>query len=348
MFDKFLTTIREFIGAEGELVNSNFERVSFFCKSILKSVNEYYRGFPSLAYRELEIGLESVEDCLSIPKENRGYLGTPLKSLYRLRTGKSRMFSQSEMFHIPFDKRDDVKTQRYSIPGLPCLYLGNSIFTCWEELRRPSIAEIQVARFELNLNEFNFLDLSTVPQVIMHLYRVEDSDFRSQFIYDFLHYLITWPLMLACSIVTKHEDATFKPEHIIPQLLLQWVCTKHNVDGIKYFSTRADYDIKTNSGLLINYVLPVKEVAKEGLCKKLIDKIKLTETISWELINISNPNLIAQKSTKDELMHLFNQSMPDLYAIELIKGSRVPYHQTAFGKMEVELSKMELKKIIFE
>lgn len=32
-------------------------------------------------------------------------------------------FSKDEMFHIPYDKRDLVGNQRFSLSGLPCLYL---------------------------------------------------------------------------------------------------------------------------------------------------------------------------------------------------------------------------------
>lgn len=33
-------------------------------------------------------------------------------------------FTKDEMFHIPYDKRNLVGNQRYSLSGLPCLYLG--------------------------------------------------------------------------------------------------------------------------------------------------------------------------------------------------------------------------------
>lgn len=33
-------------------------------------------------------------------------------------------FTKDEMFHIPYDKRHLVGNQRYSLSGLPCLYLG--------------------------------------------------------------------------------------------------------------------------------------------------------------------------------------------------------------------------------
>lgn len=35
-----------------------------------------------------------------------------------------------------------------------------------------------------------------------------------------ISYLIIWPLMAACSVRVKNTTNTFKPEYIIPQLLL--------------------------------------------------------------------------------------------------------------------------------
>ena len=37
-------------------------------------------------------------------------------------------FSKDEMFHIPYEKRNLVGNQRFSLSGLPCLYLGGSSY----------------------------------------------------------------------------------------------------------------------------------------------------------------------------------------------------------------------------
>lgn len=61
------------------------------------------------------------------------------------------------MFHIPITMRRQVGTERYSIPGYPCLYLGNSIYVCWEEMNRPLMSSCWVSRLknteELELEE---------------------------------------------------------------------------------------------------------------------------------------------------------------------------------------------------
>ena len=47
-------------------------------------------------------------------------------------------YSANEMLHIPFSCREIVKSERFSIPGLPCLYLANSTYACWIEMGRPA------------------------------------------------------------------------------------------------------------------------------------------------------------------------------------------------------------------
>ena len=62
------------------------------------------------------------------------------------------------MFHIPFNKRGKVETQRYSAPGYPCLYLGSSVNACWEELGQPRFDDMMVSRFVVK-EAFPVLDL---------------------------------------------------------------------------------------------------------------------------------------------------------------------------------------------
>ena len=52
-----------------------------------------------------------------------------------------------DMFHIPLNRREIVKTQRYSAPGYPCLYLGNTVYSCWEEMHRPHFDDLMFSGF---------------------------------------------------------------------------------------------------------------------------------------------------------------------------------------------------------
>ena len=56
---------------------------------------------------------------------------------FRFRCGNNYDYSINDLFHIPYSKRTLVNNYRYSIAGHPSLYLGQSTFVCWNELRKP-------------------------------------------------------------------------------------------------------------------------------------------------------------------------------------------------------------------
>ena len=78
--------------------------------------------------------------------------------MYRARKGTADQIEDIwSMYHIPFNMREKVESQRFSIPGLPCLYLSKSVYTCWMELKQPSDSELYVsrARVDDNIKIFN-------------------------------------------------------------------------------------------------------------------------------------------------------------------------------------------------
>lgn len=127
-----------------------------------ETIRLQYLGLHSRAYnkfRELLIGKSQIIGVLQPELINMG------PSFYRMRAFTDRIgISYRDMFHIPLDKRGIVKTQRYSILGYPCLYLGCSVYACWEEMRRPPLDTCMVSRFEQSRPEtLRFIDL-TIPE----------------------------------------------------------------------------------------------------------------------------------------------------------------------------------------
>src|ERR1035437_2867592 len=121
-----------------------FERITKRLNSI---INSYFNGFPDEAYKDLHQLLNNVS---FITKLSDGYghfltIKDPRKldnvSYYRIRSlGESEVTppTEKEMFHVPFEKRGFVSTNRFSISGFPCLYLGRSLQVCYEELNIPT------------------------------------------------------------------------------------------------------------------------------------------------------------------------------------------------------------------
>ncbi len=76
-----------------------------------------------------------------------GDMSTEINPMYRFRMNPPAPCGKGHLFHIPFEARHKVREQRYSVAGLPSLYLGGSTHLCWRELGEPDKASIAVARF---------------------------------------------------------------------------------------------------------------------------------------------------------------------------------------------------------
>ena len=200
-----------------------------------------------MAYAKIDDAIQSVRSYFSrLESTSKAARWLNLRGLYRARIGQNTEFRRGDLFHIPFGEREKVGAQRYSIPGLPCLYLGSSAYLCWEELGRPNWETMHVARFEvLEERELRILTIGPSPQFI----RRELSTIISQKLGESASRMyenaavsigVCWPLILACSLTVEKPDKPFVPEYIVPQLVLQWVTTTKGVDGIQYQSVSVD------------------------------------------------------------------------------------------------------------
>jgi len=320
-FDSFLSQIfDDYLSCVKGLADPDFPAICTRVKSsgrdikkltqqIVAAVKQYLQGYPHLAYSEIERALkgsafESLITTLS------GFSARPPGTtfdnflectlhppLYRLRSDRvaaaTGALSRKDTFHVPFEKSALVRNQRYSIAGLPSLYLGSSIWISWEELGRPDLDSVFVSRFRI-AEEVTVLDFQLPPHLAWQLYNyvlgvaktdpppAHTQDLVNRYNEAFIAACIVgWPLIAACSIRIDSRVGSFFPEYIIPQLLLQWVTKEKKVDGIRYFSTRAshaDYYVNTN------LVFPAREITPSGCCSYLRKKFHLIAPIPWELL----------------------------------------------------------------
>jgi hypothetical protein len=261
------------------------------------------------------------------------------KALYRLR-GESPHegvrgieFGREGLFHIPFHRREIVKRQRYSIPGLPCLYLGSSLYVCWEELGRPPLHSVYAAAFQVRSHEtITVLDFSQTPSAVANSIKGV-LDFGSD-MPKIVARAICWPVQAACSIRRRHREAPFIAEYIVPQLLLQWVTSSNEgrhaeyckVNGIMYFSVNCEPDPYYPNAFL-NFVFPVREIRSNGHCPILKAKFELTHPESWEMLRdcgVGNA-----------------YATPNSLARIQVAGRTVSYQQTPFGVVEGKLNALD-------
>lgn len=192
-------------------------------------------------------------------------------------------FSKDEMFHIPYNKRNLVGNQRFSLSGLPCLYLGGSSYICWEELGRTELNSTNYCGYSLgeDVKMFDFL----LPIEITNPHQIRKI-----------------VLILACSLAAS-RDSIFKPEYILSQSILHTLIYRsyysHSQICLRFYSSHllngdadyfnADYDNKIFLARYVNYVFPAASSKSEGYSDDLRKVFNQTETISLLHETILNP-----------------------------------------------------------
>lgn len=300
-------------------------------RNIIDEVIKYYlSGSNAQAYSTFYDHMESMRSYL----ENLAYIDKPGKNLYRVRISDKEITDKKEIFHIPYDKRHLVSTQRYSIAGVPSIYLGNSIYVCWQELSKPDLNKMYISQF-VTERELNILDFAITFETLDKIPVIHDqipdpySDAKIK------AFFVLYPLILACSFKKQHENATFNIEYIIPNMILQWLSSeKTHFDGIRYFSTKMKHARYDSIG--INIVMPTKQqkdsLEKDAFCPKLKSTFKYTAPVSWALIN-TFPDAKQQYRNGPETIRQDQQILQNIDELVLLN-----YKMTRFYKVEENLT----------
>ena len=311
--------------------SKTLNRLEKLVDGIKKSVSSYYHGKPFDAYLAIQEGI--TKSGLIDYWENLQLRGN--SNHYRIRlVSNNYPLGREQLFHIPFDERGKVTSQRFSIPGFPSLYLSNSIYTAWEELRRPKQDDIQAMRF-VNENPMPVMDLTT-SRYAQNVQKTRESEDQ---VYDFL----MWPLIAICSIKVYDVEDYFKPEYIVPQLLLQWIRNHESVVGIKFSSTHIDLNNGKSEGEFYNVVIPVVENKESGYCSTLSSIFKSTDVLSWQLLQFSSGAAsFSYNLDEDEAIN------PAIKRVEMIRDRPFPYYFSPLADMERILKTMSPRSINFK
>jgi hypothetical protein len=191
-------------------------------KNLRGTVNEYLNGKIGSAYSAFKDAMDPIKDFFSIKTIQN-------ETFYRMRAIGGIM-DIKEFYHLPYNKIHLSKSERFSIEGYPCLYLGYSKHVCEIEISSGSIA-----RFTLKEPLNKILDLTLgqgdgrkdIPEIsLVHIY----------------------PLIALCYIVPfystiqekecRPDKSFFREEYIIPQLLTLYLKEESIADGIIYYSVK--------------------------------------------------------------------------------------------------------------
>lgn len=265
---------------------------------ITESLKHHLSGNINQSYKRFDHALSNTKiiDYISETAVPLNRICNSIKKFYRVRTSNTPLTKREDLFHIPFNLRHRVNTQRYSISGLPCLYLGSSILVCWHEMGKPDFDKLYISAFsgtdlseDLKIIDLAFNLTSTLSFTMFD--RFENSDNSIAKAKSKILSLILWPLVLACNY-KKNHDASFNIEYVIPNLLMEWVSSSKakNISGIAYRTTK--FINGNNQDIGINLILPPKhnEIIDENykFCPTLSTSFKLTNPISWQVFRTLN------------------------------------------------------------
>ena len=244
--NKRLTGFTDQISKSG--ANDNFVKVVVnYRDAIINAINLYYQGDIIDAHSAISNLIDDFDenDKISISNINNSiaFLGGGNEvQFFRARLNSNISdFSAKEMLHIPFGKREIVKSERFSISGLPCLYLANSSYACWIEMGRPEDYKFNVSPVLLD-NTQKIFNLAVSVRDLRHKYQLcleENVDITDE---DIIVYLKLIMLNIATSYKVNQADRNFKSEYILPQMIML-ACKKRGLDGIAYYSKQVNDEL---------------------------------------------------------------------------------------------------------
>ena len=217
-------------------------------------------------------------------------------SLYKMREAETytqyTKETYNEMYHVPFELRHKICGARYSVVGLPVFYLSESVYGCWEEIKRKDLDYSNAALFKPT-KTLKFVDMS-LPNANQSITEKRVKEL---------------PLILASRLKVRHLESINPPEYIIPQLVMNCIIQTrgnfyegHNtLVGVKYESIHNNerdllFTDRQRRNVFINYAIPPFESKDNGICPVIKDLFKFWANTSWAEMRFRNPNLV---STKD-------------------------------------------------
>lgn len=220
------------------------------CNNIIDSIKLYLEGEISSAQEAINTALQSlveydkiistdIENCVGFVSIDTVLNSKKLEkhNLYRGRKAVSdEIKGVKDMLHVPFSKRSLVSSERFNIPGLPCLYLGSTSYVCWLELDKPQDNNFYVSALEFKEN-LKLLSITAEKDSIC-IWLNNHFKHTKEHLKVLNSLLCMLPFSYASSFSYNSSDnRRFKIEYIIPQMIMNYA-KKNGYDGVAYLSNK--------------------------------------------------------------------------------------------------------------
>lgn len=293
--------------------------INFIIEGILSALKYFFNGLPSKAFKIFSTMFNTFYDKHFIMVYIKDNISDSLPNLYRIRkVNKITDYERKDIFHVPYNLRENIDDCRYSIHGFPSLYLSTSLKLSYLETKANRQRNLYIASLfkqtkthfdssikvvELGIKPQDFQLIDTNSSVFERKTRCKNLNLdlinKQNYQYEYFYW---YPLIAACSFCKSHGRKSFHPEYIIPQLLMETIRTIKKDDeviGIRYFSCSNLFNFNLTND--INYVFPTsgKSFSEEfNYCRNLSKIFELTKPIILDpCISLSSQQEMLNKIT---------------------------------------------------
>ena len=229
-------------------------------------------------------------------------------------------FSSDDMLHIPFNKRSIIKSGRFSIPGLPCMYLGNTSYDCWIETGFPSDNAFNVSAVRLD-------NTQKVFNLAVSFFWIHEELRNNGFSYDenkFINMFRLLLLTISTSYVVSEKNRYFKSEYILSQLMML-ACKDCDIDGVVYYSKRVKYE-SVAVAYAVNVALFAVYESGRIWSPRIMDHVRVGNSINFGLYKKLSTSL---KEKRYDLVINHSEFVRNITLNDNYK-MQVPYSETDF------------------
>ncbi len=297
---------------ECEADKESVDILNKYTKEVLHSIRKYYVGDIVRAQKKIKSLIKNcINNSLAINNTFRinalSIRGISDLPFFRARTSKQfQDFTAKEMLALPRSLRGKTGSYRFSIPGLPCLYLSNSSYGCWLETGRPAEHEFNVSPVLVD-SRLRLFNLAVIMRDFSLL-----NDFDKDRVHCWFKLII---LMIATSYVIKEENRTFKSEYIVSQLIML-NCKELGLDGVAYYSKRVSDEIFARCAINLALFAPYDR----GEYSSLYERVKINSSYNYSFFkqlsltarNVKN-DITAEFDSKGFIINVGNYENQNSY-----------------------------------
>ena len=354
-FSQYENLLSEIISIE-----ENIEKALeyYYCAKISDAVKTMYHLIKELLYEDnLNFLVSDIDESYAtrliapFPFLQTSFINNAAdckKYYYNMKTASLSFFraridaveDHTEMSHIPFNKRDSIGTQRFSVPGTPCLYMGASSYDIWKELGQPPLDKFNVSAIRLkskgNRDEVKILNLINNIYLQEGLLSLPKNTPQSHNSIK-LSTLVTkmWPLVCATSFHVNNSMGYFHSEYIISHLIM-WCLPLLNIDGIAYVSKqiKAREQFQAHP-LFVNIAIPMVSCSSKNELGPLCSAFEITDPVNFQEILALDLTRSGEIEGNCYFAKVFSADMTNKLSKDLTYANKFHYYRdTAFFNLD--------------